>query len=194
MVLCNGHRGKETYAFTVCRSLEENSKDNEVTMWSLVSLATTNVDSNSVLTFKPPLKTIINLTSNVDGEWLCLAGKDFQMRDVIIVYQMDELIKGKQELFARQLFDFDMYTSSFHAVVPNQIVAAGKETIKLFKIKNGCLPGQSVALNNTARGKFFTKIAFQGPVEKGNGYTYVASSDGLLYVVNTVTRQIDKVI
>ena len=42
VVLC----GQETYAFTVCGSLEENSKDNEVTLWSLVSLATTNVDSN----------------------------------------------------------------------------------------------------------------------------------------------------
>ena len=163
-------------------------------MWSLVRLETTNVDSNSMLTFKPPLKTIINLTSNAGGDWLCLAGKDFQMRDVVIVYQTAELLKGKHELFARQLLDFDMYTTRFHAVVPNQIVAAGRETIKLFKIKNGCLPGQSVALNNTARGKFFTKIAFQGPVEKGSGYTYVASSDGLLYIVNTAARTIDKVI
>lgn len=87
-----------------------------------------------------------------------------------------------------------MYTACFHAVVPNQIVAAGRENIKLFKIKNACLPGQSVALNNTARGKFFNKIAFQGPVDKGSGYTYVATSDGLLYIVNTAARTVDKVI
>ena len=49
----------------------------------------------------------------------------------------------------------------FNPLVANSIVACGKENIKLFKIKNGHLPGQSVMLNNTARGKYFTHIAFQ---------------------------------
>ena len=37
-------------------------------------------------------------------------------------------------------------------------------------------------------------ITFQGPVEKSSGYTYVATSDGLLYFINTVTRTVEKVI
>lgn len=66
-------------------------------------------------------------------------------------------------------------------------------------MKNGCLPGQSVTLNNTARGKYFKHIAFQyaGTTNKStssSGFTYVATSDGLLYFVNTATRCVDKVI
>jgi hypothetical protein len=34
-----------------------------------------------------------------------------------------------------------MFTAKFHVMVPNLIVAAGKENMKLFKIKNGHLPG-----------------------------------------------------
>lgn len=37
--------GSQNYAFSVCRSLEEKSKDNEVTIWSLDSLENTNADS-----------------------------------------------------------------------------------------------------------------------------------------------------
>ena len=112
-----------------------------MTIWSLVSLDTTNCESNSLLTFKPPLKTIHSLSASADGEWLCLAGKDHTNRDVIVVYSMSELLKNKTELHARQLLDFDMFAAKFHSVVNNQIVACGKENIKLFKIKNGCLPG-----------------------------------------------------
>lgn len=102
-------------AFTVCRSLDENSRDNEVTIWSLVDLQTTNVESHSIMTFKPPLKIILTLSSSCDGEWLLLAGKDHQMRDVLVVYNFQELlVQKKTDLVARQLLDFDMYSARFH--------------------------------------------------------------------------------
>ena len=46
-------------------------------------------------------------------------------------------------------------------LISNSIIACGKEGIKLFKIKNGHLPGNAVILNNTARGKYFSQIIFQ---------------------------------
>jgi len=155
--------GGENYAFTICRSLEEKSRDNEVTLWSLVNLETTNTNSSSILTFKPPMKIIhsVSLSSGVDPEYLCLGGKDHQMRDAIIVYRFQDMVKfQKVEILARQLLDFDTCNVKFNPLVANSIVACGKENIKLFKIKNGHLPGQSVILNNTARDKYFTQIAF----------------------------------
>lgn len=100
--------------------------------------------------------------SGAEPEFLCLGGKDHQMRDAIVVYKFQDMIKYKKvEIHARQLLDFDTYAVKFNPTVANSIVACGKENIKLFKIKNGHLPGQSVALNNTARGKYFKHIVFQ---------------------------------
>ena len=91
-------------------------------------------------------------------EHLCLAGKDHQVRDVIIIYKFVDLIKFKKvEIVARQLSDFETFFVRFNSVVSNSLIACGKENIKFFKIKNGHLPGQSVILNNTARGKYFHK-------------------------------------
>lgn len=64
-------------AFTICKSLEEGSRDNEVTIWALSDLQTTASESSSVSTFKPPLKMIHSLSLSVNSEWLCVAGKDF---------------------------------------------------------------------------------------------------------------------
>jgi hypothetical protein len=75
-------------------------------------------------------------------EHLCLAGKDHQARDVIIVYKFKELVKySKVEIVARQLADFETYNVTFNSVVPNSIIACGKENIKLYKMKSGHLPG-----------------------------------------------------
>jgi hypothetical protein len=41
MFVINGSKNRN-FAFTVCKSLEEKSKDNEVTIWSLDTLDTTN--------------------------------------------------------------------------------------------------------------------------------------------------------
>ena len=103
----------------------------------------------------------VSLSSGADPEYLCLGGKDHQMRDAIIVYRFQDMMKfQKIEILARQLLDFDTCAVTFNPLVANSIVACGKENIKLFKIKNGHLPGQSVILNNPARGKHFTQIAF----------------------------------
>lgn len=73
--------------------MEEKSKDNEVTIWSLDNLDTTNVDSSSIITFKPPLKSIHSVSISCDGENLCFGGKDHQARDVILVYKFQEMIR-----------------------------------------------------------------------------------------------------
>lgn len=130
------------FSFTICKSLEENSKDNEITVWSLESQDTSNSDSMSLATFKPSMKSIHSLSVSIDGENLLLAGKDYQVRDVIIVYKFQELIKFQRvEIVARQIADFELYNVKFNQCLNLSIIACGKENIKFYKIKNGHMPG-----------------------------------------------------
>jgi hypothetical protein len=47
----------------------------------------------------------------------------------------------KTEIVARQISDFETFNVRFNTVIQNSIISCGKENIKLYKIKNGHLPG-----------------------------------------------------
>jgi hypothetical protein len=53
---------------TICKSLEAKSKDNEVTIWSLDGSDNNNADSQSLMTFKPPFKSIHSISLSSDDE------------------------------------------------------------------------------------------------------------------------------
>lgn len=194
------------YAITVCKSLEPKSRDNELTVWSLDSLETTNAQSQSLVTFKPPLKTIqsVSVSCGAESEYICISGKDHQIRDVVLVYRFSDLVKyQKAEIVARQLSDFETYSVKFNQQVPNSIIACGKENIKFYKIKSGHLPGQAVMLNNTARGKIFNNSIVQkqaaetqkqGAQPQKVSFVFVTTVDGLLYFVNYHSRVVEKII
>ena len=68
-------------------------------------------------------------------------GKDFQGRELILVYAFQELVKQKKvELLARQLADFDMISLKFNPAISTTLVGCGKENIRFFKIKNNFMP------------------------------------------------------
>ena len=74
------------------------------------------------------------------------------------------------------------------------MIGAGKENIRVFKLKNNYLPSQLISLNNTARGKEFNNScagAFEG--KKLQNF-YVTTECGLLYIINNVTRKVDKIL
>lgn len=90
------------FCFTICKSLQEKSKDNEVTIWSLETLDTSTEDSRSLVTFKPPMKLIHSVSVSCDGQNLLLSGKDHQIRDLLLVYKFQDLIKMQRiEIVAR---------------------------------------------------------------------------------------------
>ena len=91
-----------------------------------------------------------------DSNALCIYGKDFQNRELILVYSFQDLARfQKVELLARQLCDFDLVSLKFNEVINSCLIGCGKENIRFFKIKSNFLPSQLVSLNNTARGKVF---------------------------------------
>jgi hypothetical protein len=123
-------------AFTVSRGGED--KDFEVIIWDVQ-------DANIIFSFKPPLSSLLSISLNEKqpSEWyLCLCGKDFQRRDLVLVYNFSEMIVSRKvDIYARQLCDFDLVNIRFNDAVANGLVACGRESIRLLKIKNGHLPG-----------------------------------------------------
>ena len=83
------------------------------------------------------------------------------------------------------------------------LVGCGSENIRFFKIKNNFLPSQLVSLNNTARGKTFNNsvTSYKLVQDQKSGRSvrkasdvYVTTEDGLLYIVNYFSRQVDKIV
>jgi len=90
------------FAFTVCKSLEEKARDSEITIWNLATLESMVQNKQSIVTFKPPMKIIHSLSLSNDQESLVLGGKDWQMRDALLVYHFQDMIKySKCEIIAR---------------------------------------------------------------------------------------------
>ena len=78
---------------------------------------------------------------STDESALAIYGKDFQGRELILVYAFQELAKfQKVELLARQLCDFELVSLKFNMVVNTCLIGCGKENIRFFKIKNNFLP------------------------------------------------------
>jgi hypothetical protein len=152
-------------------------------------------DARQVFSFRPPVQHIHALTLNElesEHRYLCVSGRDFQRRDLILIYAFREMLENRRvEIYARQLCDFDLVHIRFNEAVGHGLVACGRENIRVFKIKNGHLPGQSVTLNNTGRGKLFNNSLVQytasGSTRKAT-YVFVTTNCGLLYIVNYGTR------
>ena len=86
--------------------------------------------------------TLNTLQQGDEAQYLCVSGRDFQKRDLIVIYNFSELLQNKRvEIYARQLCDFDLVNIRFNDANQNSLVACGRENIRLFKIKNGHLPG-----------------------------------------------------
>ena len=95
------------YALTFCRLSSKANLPNKrtgsqekddimLTIWDLEEW------QNSFFSFKPPLATLKNCTLSNDKTALCLNGKDFQGRELILVYSWQDLIKYKKiELIGR---------------------------------------------------------------------------------------------
>jgi hypothetical protein len=59
-----------------------------------------------------------------------------------LIYNFQEMIANRKvEIYARQLCDFDLVNMRFNDALPTALVACGRESIRLLKIKNGHLPG-----------------------------------------------------
>lgn len=131
-----------------------NDEEIQVIVWDVHSGA-------NLLSFKPPLIEICDLYVSFKNEYLVLIGKDFQGRDLVLVYNFPDMVKySKVDLVARQLSDFTIYSVANNPINDAIFVTGGKENIRFWKIKNGIATVASVVHNKLGRGKDFNNVLF----------------------------------
>ena len=169
-----------------------------VTVWDLEE------NQMPVFQFRPPLSKLKGVSLSCDQKALAINGKDFQGRELILIYSFEDLTRfQKVELLARQLCDFELISLKFSEVLVNCLIGCGKENIRFFKMKSNFLPSQLVSLNNTARGKVFNSSVCtykliddpkSGPSTRKINQVLVSTDCGLLYIINYFSRQVDKIV
>ena len=63
-------------------------------------------DAKLIFAFKPPMQSLHSITLNEqvgdEAQYLCVSGRDFQKRDLVIIYNFTEiLLNSRVEIYAR---------------------------------------------------------------------------------------------
>ena len=166
---------------------------------------------SNLVNFKPPLVDICDLFVTFKNQFLVLIGRDFQGRDLILVYNFPDMVKlSKIDLVARQLSDFTIHAVQKHPLNDAIFITGGKENIRFWKIKNGIVTVTSVVLNKLGRGKNFTNVLFdyefygeenmhpnqkqkKAPIGKVH-WVYLSTACGHLFQINYTSREIERVV
>ena len=155
-------------------------KENVISIWSLN-------DKSRIISFRTPVLKVITFDISSHQTYLSIAGKDHLNRDLILIYDLDKIIKTQElELVARQLSDFGIMKLKFNPIVTNSFTTVGKESIRIWRIKGGVIPGFNVQLNQFARDRLFLNLDYgvhdlEG--EKKIGYIVACTKGGELFKV-----------
>jgi hypothetical protein len=172
-----------------------------------------------IIRFNPPIVEISGLYVSYSGVFLVISGKDYQGRDVVLVYNFPDLVKyGKIELITRQLSDFTIFTLAKNPINDSVFVTGGNNSVRFWKIKIGKEPTPNVAtatsvmLNKIGRDKEFTFALFDYEefdekseiirrLPKGKKrptgrihWVYLTTSCGLLFQIDYNTKVIEQAI
>lgn len=112
-------------------------------------------------------------------------GLDKRNHQVISLYQLQWKHKVKAELVAKQTSDFHIEKLQFAS--EKSVVTCGRENIRFWRVKVEHLVGSAVVLNNHARNNHFLCESVAGDK------VYVGSSQGMLYIVDISTKQLENV-
>lgn len=103
-------------------------------------------------------------------------------------------------IVAKQISEFPISRVKFSPYHTHRLVSCGKENIRFFRIRRGHLPGCPVILNEYARDRTFTDLAFEsgyGPRPADDSAAmkrvFVASDAGSVLQINCETRSLEGV-
>lgn len=163
------------------------------------------VQGKRLTSLKPYSDTIKAISFNEDSTMLVTVGTDAQHRFLIIVWDVQLLLKEKNissqslsssgAIIARQISEFSIKQIRFSPFEEFGLVSCGRENIRFWRIRKGHLPGRPVLLNEYSRGYDFNEIAFYcspgtslNDVKKPS--VFAASSKGLLIKINCLNDQV----
>ena len=148
-------------------------------------------DGRRFVTLKPHSDSISAVAFSEDNSLLVTAGTDQQRRVQIIVWNVQSLTNQTPQLsiVARQLSEFPISRIRFSPFEELTLVSCGRENIRFFRMRKGCLPARPVLLNEFARGFTFSDIAFHAepgpmPLDGRKPCALFASNRGMLLKVD----------
>lgn len=152
---------------------------------------------------------VSTISFSLDDRRLVAVGLDARRRQQLVVWDVGGIYgrgggggsrsRPAHEIVARQVSEFDIQTIAFSPHDPEQLVSAGRENIRFWRIRRGHLPGCPVVLNEFSRGCEYTCLAFEATNSGGgsaNGAgadprVFVASTAGTVAQVNYRTRELE---
>lgn len=153
------------------------------------------VNEMSLISFTPPLTKLAVIKASLEEKYLAIAGKDQYKRDMIIVYNLQPILKEKKiEIEARQLSDFEILDIVWSPKVEGSFVTCGFENVRFWKLKNGAIPGKNVIFQQPIRGQKFIKVAFINRDKEPFSHVVTATESGMLYKIKASTRTVDEII
>ena len=148
-------------------------------------------DGRRFVTLKPHSDSISAVAFSEDNSLLVTAGTDQQRRVQIIVWNIQSLTNQTPQLsiVARQISEFPISRIRFSPFEELTLVSCGRENIRFFRMRKGCLPARPVLLNEFARGFVFSDIAFHAepgpmPLDGRKPCALFSSNRGMLLKVD----------
>jgi len=142
-----------------------------------------------LMTFTPPLMKIGAMEIDKHEKLLVMGGKDQYKRDLLVVYNLEEILSGRVEIVARQLSDFDIEDIQWSGE-QNSFISCGYENIRFWKIKSGTIAGKMAIFQQPLTGKKFIGVGYV------NEYTHAiaATSCGTIFKIKVSNRTVEQVI
>lgn len=169
----------------------EETGNGLIILWDLL-------EGSRVASLKPYKGGICSVTFNFSSTMLATVGFDTLNRCQIIIWDISLLKSQKGAvqtndqsnscIIARQISEFSIEKIRFLPFDENSLISCGRENIRLWRIKNGHLPGRPILLKEYTRGYIYTDISFQLANQKNSDvslpFIFVSSSKGLVIKLN----------
>ncbi|KAG1677552.1 hypothetical protein FOA52_014450 [Chlamydomonas sp. UWO 241] len=151
---------------------------------------------------------LVCVSVSPDGRALAAVGQDAHNRQTIVVWDISKLrLGGMAEVVTRHTTDFNVRVLRFSEFEEDQLVAAGRDSIRFYRLKAGQLRGVSVRLSAPGRRvtsyaggisaapgpNIFTDVAFEcggGMLASDVRRVFVSSASGAVFEINCNTREL----
>jgi WD40 repeat protein len=141
------------YAFEKYLLTVSSYSENEIIIWEYDC-------KDKVCMFKPPLSKVIQLAVSYKGTYLLIAGKDMYNREIMVIYNFQELLNQQYEVKMKQISDFNITHISPSPFDETDFVAVGFENIRVWKMKKTILSNSQVPIYENSKKKEFITINY----------------------------------